>query len=283
MQWLILLKPWEPSVAVVLTLLAVSVSFARGAKRARVSAARHLAFWSGVVLFYISLHTRLDYYAEHQFFMHRLQHLVLHHLAPLLMMAAYPAAPLFAGLPRTWRAPLREARRHPLWRGFSRIAMHSTLVTILFVIAILFWLIPSVQFVSMLDWRIYHLMNWSVAITGLMYWAQILDHRRAPPARMRPGWRVLSPIFTMVPQILVGAVLTFSQRDFYPIFDLCGRAFFVSPLIDQSLGGLIMWVPAAVFEGIGALIALRHLMRLSQGRSVNPPARATAPGATAAS
>jgi putative membrane protein len=69
----------------------------------------------------------------------------------------------------------------------------------------------------------------------------------------------------MTPQILVGAIITFSSQDLYPIFTLCGRAFTsIPPVLDQSLGGLIMWVPAAVLESIGAMMALRHMMRLSE-------------------
>ena len=78
-------------------------------------------------------------------------------------------------------------------------------------------------------------------------------------------------MITMTPQILVGAIVTFSSRDLYPIFTLCGRAFALSPALDQSLGGLIMWVPAAVLEAIGGLMALRHLMRLSELSSRKPP------------
>ncbi|SDV46463.1 cytochrome c oxidase assembly protein [Chitinasiproducens palmae] len=264
MQWLSFFVPWEPSAPLVLVIALAGWLFARGARRHCIKAGRHVAFWSGLLLFYVLLHTHLDYYAEHQFFMHRLQHLGLHHLAPLLLMAAFPAEVLRGGLPLRWRRMTRTVGRHPLWKRTTAVTMNPFLVTILFIVAVLFWLVPSVQFVSMLDWRIYHAMNWSVAVTGLMYWALILDHRPSPPARMRPGGRVMSPIVTMVPQILAGAVITFTERDLYPIFDLCGRAFFLTPLFDQSLGGLIMWVPAAGFEALGTLIALRHLMRLSQ-------------------
>jgi putative membrane protein len=83
---------------------------------------------------------------------------------------------------------------------------------------------------------------------------------------------VLSPVITMTPQILVGAIITFSTHDLYPIFSLCGRAFTSVPAtLDQSLGGLIMWVPAGVLEAIGAMMALRHLMRLSELPARVPP------------
>jgi len=243
---------------------AAAVLFARGSRRIRISFARRAAFWTGLALFYIALHTRLDYYAEHQFFVHRLQHLVLHHLAPLILMAAYPGSALRAGLPLRWRSTLRRWQRSRPARVTAAVVLNPAFISVAFVVSVVFWLIPSVQFVAMLDWRIYTFMNWSVAVSGLLYWWMLLDHRPSPPSRTRPGLRVLSPVITMTPQILVGAIITFSSHDLYPVFTLCGRAFTsLPPALDQSLGGLIMWVPAGVLEAIGAMMALRHVMRLS--------------------
>jgi putative membrane protein len=249
-----------------------AVLFARGSRRIHISLARQLAFWSGLALFYIALHTRLDYYAEHEFFVHRLQHLVLHHLAPLILMASYPGSVLRAGMPLRWRSALRRWQYRRPVRVVAAVVLNPAFISAAFVISVVFWLIPAVQFVAMLDWRIYTFMNWSVALSGLLYWWMLLDHRPHPPSRARPGLRVLSPVITMAPQILVGAIITFSTHDLYPIFTLCGRAFTSVPAtLDQSLGGLIMWVPAAVLEAIGAMMALRHLMRLSELPSRVPP------------
>ena len=91
---------------------------------------------------------------------------------------------------------------------------------------------------------------------------------------MTPGGRVISPIITMAPQMVAGAVIAFTERDLYPLFDLCGRAIEMSALTDQMIGGLTLWIPAAMTEVIGLLVALRTLMRLSaRGRWGGPRAR----------
>jgi putative membrane protein len=283
-------EPWEPSLVLPLVFAVCGVLYLRGSWRARTGVSRQLAFWFGFVLFYVALQTRVDYYAEHQFFIHRLQHLVLHHLAPLCVMAAYPGSTLRAGLPLRWRIRLHRARRSGVARALSAVLLSPALISLAFVFSVLFWLVPPVQFVAMLDARIYTLMNWSVAVTGLAYWWMVLDHRPAPPARARPGLRVLSPVITMTPQILAGAIITFSSADLYPVFTLCGRAFTSIPVgLDQSLGGLIMWVPAAVLESLGAIIALRRMMELSESARSRAqqaqrvrPARAAVPRASSA-
>jgi putative membrane protein len=218
------LRPWEFSPTLLLMFVAAGWVFLRGVRVHRVGLVRQLFFWSGFVILYLSLHTHLDYYAERMFFIHRVQHLVLHHLGPLLIMGAYPGQVMRAGLPMPWRVRLRDFRLTRAGRAIEATLTNKYLVPLLFVVLVLGFLIPTVQFYSMLDWRLYRFMNWSVVISGFMYWNLILDRRPSPPAALSPGGRVISPIVTMVPQMVVGAIITFTEHDLYPIFDLCGRA-----------------------------------------------------------
>ncbi|MBO9354028.1 cytochrome c oxidase assembly protein [Bordetella petrii] len=268
--WLV---PWEFSPALVAAFVAAIVLFVRGQRVHRVNKARQVLFWVGLVLLYLSLHTRLDYYAERMFFIHRIQHLVLHHLGPLLVMGAFPGSVMRAGLPMAWRIRLRDFLRTPGGRGLVAVLTNKYFVPALFVFLVLVWLIPSVQFYSMLDWRLYRLMNWSVVISGFMYWNLILDRRPSPPAAMSPGGRVLSPVLTMAPQMVAGAVIAFTESDIYPLFELCGRAIAMSAQTDQTIGGLTMWIPAAMVEVFGLMVALATLMRLSGKGRLRPEDR----------
>jgi putative membrane protein len=279
LAWLV---PWEFSPTLVALFVASAILFVRGGRAHHVSWPRKALFWSGMVLLYLSLHTRLDYYAERMFFIHRIQHLVLHHLGPLMLMAAYPGSAMRAGLPRSARLWLHGFRATRAGRWTEALLTNTIFVPALFVFLVVVWLLPTVQFYSMLDWRLYRLMNWSVVITGFLYWNLILDRRPSPPAAMSPGGRVLSPIFTMAPQMVAGAYIALTERDLYPLFELCGRAIPMPALMDQSIGGLTMWIPAALVELVGLLVALGTLMRLSgkgrlpsrrlRGRVAVPPA-----------
>ncbi|HEY8586008.1 MAG TPA: cytochrome c oxidase assembly protein [Rhodanobacter sp.] len=262
LKWIV---PWEFSWVLLVGFLLASVLFVRGSRRVQVSFGRKLAFWTGMAIIYLSLHTYLDYYAEHEFFMHRIQQLLLHHLAPLLIVAAYPATVLRAGVPLAWRVRwLRPVQCSQPWRLATGVLLNPTVVTVLFIAFILVWLIPSMQTLAMLDWRIYRFMNWSMLLSGFAYWALVLDHRPHPPGRMTAGLRVLSPGITMTPQIIAGAIITFSKTDLYPIFEICGRAFTFNVLTGQLIGGVIIWVPSALVESVGAMMALRMWLRLSR-------------------
>ena len=279
MDWIGWLEPWELSPTLLLCFITCGILFVRGQRVHRVSRSRQCFFWFGLTLLYLSLHTMLDYYAERMFFMHRIQHLVLHHLGPLVVMAAYPGQVLRAGLPLAWRRGLRRFNQTLAGRSVVALLTNPIIVPALFIFLVVVWLIPSVQFYSMLDWRLYRLMNWSVVITGFMYWNLILDRRVCPPSAMSPGGRVLSPIVTMAPQMVAGAIIAFTERDLYPLLDLCGRAIPMDAQTDQMIGGLTMWIPAAMTEVIGLMVALRTLMRLSaKGRWGQSPRQQDAQG-----
>ncbi len=260
LHWFI---PWEPSVTVGVCCAAAAILYVRGARRSPISAAwpRQVAFWSGLAITYFCLHTQLDYYAEHEFFINRVQQFGLQHLGPFLIALSYPGAALRRALPLSWRTRLA---RNAALRRICDVALHPWLTIALFVGLMAFWLWPSVNFAAMLDWRLYRVMNWSMVLNGLLYWRLILDPRPKPPARLGPGLRVLIEMAVMVPQILIGAYITFSHRDLYPVYELCGRAFAgISQSADQYMGGLIIWIPSATMSAFGALLAFRNWLRLS--------------------
>ena len=84
MDWLSWFKPWEFSPVLLVCFVVSAWLFVRGQRLHAVSRSRQVFFWLGWVMLYLSMHTMLDYYAERMFFIHRVQHLVLHHLGPLV-------------------------------------------------------------------------------------------------------------------------------------------------------------------------------------------------------
>ncbi|KVC83325.1 hypothetical protein WJ47_17905 [Burkholderia ubonensis] len=265
MDLLYWLDPWEPSPTVVVAVLAAGVLFARGVKKARVTPLRQFSFWLGLTALYVALHTRLDYFFEHEFFLHRAQHLVLHHLGPFFIALAYPGAAIRAGIPFSWRQ--RFVRPALAWRPVRAtldVVFNPVVAVVLFVGLIYFWLLSPIHFVAMLDWRLYRVMNWSMVIDGLLFWWLVVDPRPAPPARLAPGRRILVVVAAIPPQIVLGAMIFFTPQELYPIYSICGRAFtWLSPLRDQQIGGLLLWIPGSMMSVIGAVIALRHWLRLS--------------------
>ena len=74
---------------------------------------------------------------------------------------------------------------------------------------------------------------------------------------------MLLSLAVMIPQIVLGAYITFTHHDLYPIYVLCGHAFVgMSSASDQVLGGLILWIPTSMMSVLAALIAFHNWLRL---------------------
>jgi putative membrane protein len=219
---------------------------------------RSLSFVLGVVSIYAVLQTRYDYVAQHVFFLHRLQHLVMHHLGPFLIVLAWPGASIRRGMP----APLRPLLDNLFLQRLLRWVQQPLLAVFLFVGLIYLWLIPAVHLQAMLNYNLYALMNWSMVVDGVLFWCLVLDPRPAPPARISFVNRMITVVLVVFPQIIIGIYIALTTNDLYKSYDFCGRLFpSISAMTDQHIGGLIITVPAAMMSLIAFVIILnRHLL-----------------------
>jgi len=248
LQWLI---PWEPSAVVIIAMGATAFLYIAGCARYPVCFWQKIYFWLGLASLYIALQTQFDYYSEHAFFMHRLQHAVLHHLGPFLIALSNPGAALAAGLPMRWRQKGTAFLTLASIQYAISFLVDPIVAVLLFSGLILLWLVPHIHLVAMLDWRLYRVMNWSMALNGLVFWSLVLS----PSARHSAGCRIMMMLAIIPPQIAIGALLFLSPHDLYPVYSLCGRIFAgLSPLADQQTGGLILWICGAMTSAIGILI-----------------------------
>jgi putative membrane protein len=277
--------PWEISPAVILCCVAALVLYIRGIRRevgcgVVRSRWRRASFSTGLTFIYISLQTHLDYLAQHTFWIHRLQHLVLHHIGPILVAWSAPWSSIAAGLPATGRAWWgMTVLRRPL-QALYRVLQQPLLAGVLFTGLIYFWLWPSVHFRAMLSAADYNWMNWSMVLDGLLFWWLVLDPRsREEGATMSFGARIALVLLVMLPQLLLGAYLCLHNRILYDVYSVCGRLLPISPITDQQIGGLITWIPACMMSVAVTLILWRrwmvnddrvHLRRTGTQTAMNP-------------
>jgi putative membrane protein len=90
--------------------------------------------------------------------------------------------------------------------------------------------------------------------TAVLFWWSLVQ---GGYGRLGYGVAVLFVFATSVHTSVLGALLTFARALWYPLYAGRGAAWGVSPLEDQQLAGLYMWVPSALtFLVIGlALLA----------------------------
>lgn len=219
-------------------------------------------FLLGMALIYAVLQTRLEYLAQHMFFLNRLQHVVMHHLGPFLIALAWPWATILAGAPP---AVSRLVEMKPV-RWLLAVSRQPVIAAFLFVGLIALWLVPDVHFRAMIDPDLYLVMNWTMVGDGVLFWSLVLDPRDRSEAGTSFGVRALLAVAIMFPQIAIGAVIALSTRDLYAFYTWCGRLYpSIGPLDDQNYGGLIVWIPPAMMSVV-ALILVLNALRLNEER-----------------
>ena len=253
--------PWEFSWPVFLATTLVLFWFFRGL--GALPAAERPSFWRssafvlGVLSFYAVLQTHFDYLAQHMFFFHRWAHFILHHAGAFLIALGTAGPAIRAGMPPFAR-PLLDLKAV---RKAIDVIQHPAIAPVLFIGLLYFWLVPQIHTRVMLDRNLYGVMNWSMGIDGIFFWLLILDPRPKPPARLSFLMRILLIIAIELPQMVLGAVLSLSSTDFYPVYRICGRILPMTALNDQHYGGLIIWLPGTLTSFaavITVLVALRH-------------------------
>lgn len=159
----------------------------------------------------------------------------VHHLLLVLV-----AAPFLA-------AALRLERR----------AAASPLAALLAASAILwFWHWPTAYASALSNNGIYWAMQASLLGSAIWFW-----HRVLRPS-VEPVSALLTILAAMAQMGLLGAILTFAPAPFYAMHLVTTAPFGFSPLEDQQLAGLIMWVPAMLpYFVAGGLVARRAWRR----------------------
>jgi putative membrane protein len=161
---------------------------------------------------------------------------VLHHV---LLVAA--VAPLLAVA-----IPLRRAASLPL---AALAVVHAVVLWL--------WHAPGVYVWGLATVSAYWLMQGSLLGSAWLMWQAILT----PAAR--PGPALVALAATIGQMGLLGALLVFASGPLYAVHFASTQPWGLSPLADQQLAGLLMWVPAIVpYLGLGVWLAwssLRHL------------------------
>ena len=226
------------------------------ARKDRPAVWRMVAYFTGIALIYGATETRFEYLAQHMFFLNRLQQVALGIFAPFLLAFSWPLESLTRGVP----ANLQAAARHPFIAKPLRIVAHPAAAAVIMIITTDVWLIPAVDFASMLDPLLYDLMNLSMILAGLLFWFAVIDPRPCPPCRHTYLTRMAAGFLSMFPQIAVAATIALSTTDFYDFYALCGRLYpSISPQYDQMLGGIIQWIPPGMLNTAVLFILLRAI------------------------
>ncbi len=237
---------------------------------------RHAAFFGGLAAVFLSLQSPIDPIAERLFWMHQIQHLLLRMIGPMLIALAAPQGILSAGLRATLGGNVvKPIVSNGALRSVFRFLARPTVATILFVAALYVWEVPRYHNLAIVNEPVHYVMHVTMLIAGLLFWWLVFDQR---PARqgLRYGVRLMMLWVVTLSNIVLGAYTVLKSDVLYGAYDIAGRLFGISPLADEQLGGVVIWIPGSMMCLAGILIVI-HMWghqetRVAERAAAAPPA-----------
>jgi putative membrane protein len=220
-------------------------------------AMRVASFTAGMVLLIVALASPLDALAGQLFSAHMTQHMLLMLVAPPLLVWGRP---VFVWL---WAFPLEQRRRiGRMWVNSGRLRrthdflMRPGVVWVAASAALWFWHVPGPYDWALSNEGVHAVEHLCFFVTSLALWTLTIEPYG--PRRLGHGGALILIGTFALHNGLLGALLTFATTPLYQTNVV--RTMGLSPLEDQQLAGLIMWVPAGFIHLAAlALLFLRWL------------------------
>jgi cytochrome c oxidase assembly factor CtaG/cytochrome c2 len=179
------------------------------------------------------------------------QHMLLLLVIPPLLVYGRPVM--------TWLWAFDLDARRSVVRGWKRTGldaifrglMHPLVVWVLLTVALCFWHLPGPYDAAVRNEWLHDLEHLSFLVVSLQFWTLVIEpygQRRA----LGYGATVVFVVSAGFVMGMIGAVLTFAPAPLYGAYLHTTQAYGLSPLDDQQLAGIIMWIPSNLVHA-GAL------------------------------
>jgi len=242
-------RAWSFDPQFLLPLALLAFWYARGLRRwpertRAHSSWRTASYYAGLAVLVLSFESPLDRLGEHQFSMHMVQHNVVMMIVPPLILLGAPTTPMLRGMPRWLRqGVVRPVVSNGVARRVYRFLTFPVVTIMLFTIFQWGWhLLPGLYDRALNDDLLHNLQHSTFLAVAMLFWWNVIDpkplHSRIPVLA-----RVLYFYGAMIPKHVLSAFIVFADRPFYPTYERVYRFLPGSPLEDQQLAGLLMWVP----------------------------------------
>jgi putative membrane protein len=191
----------------------------------------------------IALASPLDGAGSLAFSAHMVQHELLMIVAAPLMVLGRPLGVWVWALPARWRGGVGGATRARPVAWLWAVVTRPLAAWMLHFAALWLWHVPALFQRGLADNGVHALQHASFLFTALLFWWAVLGKQGLHGAR---GASIIYLFSTMMHTGALGALFTMSETVWYPVYGGAAAAFGLSPLEDQQLGGLIMWIPGGL-------------------------------------
>jgi len=227
----------------------------------------------------VALVSPVHSWGEVLFSAHMTQHEILMLISAPLIVLGRPLIAAMWALPREWRLKAGSAARTDAIGGTWAFLTGATVAFIVHGVALWIWHIPALFQATIESDVVHTLQHASFFGSALLFWWAIIYGKRGIASY---GAGILYLFITSIHSGILGAFLTFTRHVWYPIYAPTTAEWGMTPIEDQQLGGLIMWVPAGLVYIVAALFMFAAWINSSERVALRNRTRRATPAAAEA-
>jgi putative membrane protein len=196
---------------------------------------QRLCFHGALLLMFLSLNGPLhDLSDSYLFSAHMVQHLMLALVVAPLMIMGTPGAMLRPAL---------------ALRGVRPVAQWLTAPThtfAIFNIVVAGWHLPPMYNYALAHHPVHIAQHLMFLVASVLMWWPVLSPLPELPRLSFPG-QMLYMFLLSIPMAIVAVYISYADTVLYPLYASAPRVWGITPMSDQLIGGLIMWIPGGLF------------------------------------
>ena len=205
-----------------------------GAEPPTLRRGQQVAFFSGLFVIFLSLNGPLhDLSDTYLFSAHMVQHLLLSLAVPPLLLAGTPG----------WM--LRPFLRTPTIASVARAITRPTRCFIIFNVVISLWHLPPLYNTALAYHPIHIVQHLTFMVASVLMWWPFLSPLPELPRLSYPG-QMLYCFLMVIPMSIISIYIAMADHILYPAYSIAPRVWDITPMSDQQIGGLIMWIPGGL-------------------------------------
>jgi putative membrane protein len=224
----------HPSTVLGIAALGALYIWAGKALHQRPSITQQSFFLSGLLVMFASLNGPIhDLSDDYLFSAHMVQHLLLTLALPPLLLAGVPG----------WM--LRPVLSRPRIRPIAYFLTRARSCFVVFNLVLAGWHLPQFYNAAMANHNLHILEHLMFMAAAVLMWWPLLSQLPEFPRLAYPG-QMLYSFLLSIPMSIVAIYIAMADHVLYPAYSATPRVLSLTPLEDQLLGALIMWIPGGL-------------------------------------
>jgi len=219
----------------VIGIIGLAALYERGARIASPRPAQRFAYHTGLVVMFLSLNGPLhDLSDTYLFAAHMVQHLMLALVVAPLMVMGTPGG------------MLRPILRLPGVGPVARWITAPTRCFAIFNVVLAAWHLPPLYNYALAHHPVHIVQHLMFLVASVLMWWPVLSPMPELPRLSYPG-QMLYLFLMSIPMAIVAVYISYADGLLYPLYASAPRIWGITPMTDQLIGGLIMWIPGGLY------------------------------------